>query len=162
MFSRSEEKEIRKIFLWAIVLKGIAGVVELVAGAFLFFVDMRALGAIGTFFTREELLEDPHDALANAINNFFHHLPLDVKSFGSLYFLVHGAIDVFLVVGLLRNKRLAYPWAIGFILLFIAYQVYRLAWVSFSPLLLGVTVFDSALTLLIWHEWSVMKKDRTK
>lgn len=155
-FSRSEEKEIRSIFIWAIVLKGIAGVIELVAGAFLFFVNVRTFGAIGTFLTREELLEEPHDALANTVNNFFHHLPVDVKSFGSLYFLVHGAIDVFLVVGLLRNKRWAYPWAIGFILLFIVYQVYRLVFVSFSPLLLGVTIFDTALTVLIWHEWKRM------
>ncbi len=151
--STSEEKGLRTVFIIGLVLKGIGGIVEAATGVLLFFVRQTTIVKLAGFLTQGELREEPNDLIANAVNNFAKHLSLDIKTFGAFYLLAHGAINILLVAGLLRNKRWAYPSALVFLGIFLIYQTYRLAFLSFSLWLLALTIFDVFIFVLIWHEW---------
>jgi uncharacterized membrane protein len=56
------------------------------------------------------------------------------------------------VVALLRNQLWAFPWMIAFLLIFIAYQLYRIALVP-SIGLSALTAFDVFIVWLTWREW---------
>ena len=60
---------------------------------------------------------------------------------------------------LLRNQTWAYPWMIGFLLVFIGYQPYLLA---LSPALglAALTLFDALIVWLTWREWRRVTADR--
>jgi uncharacterized membrane protein len=53
----------------------------------------------------------------------------------------------------LKDKLWAYPWLIGLLLAFIAYQLYRITAVHFSVGLTLLTVFDAFLVWLTWREY---------
>ena len=61
-------------------------------------------------------------------------------------------MKVILVAALLKNQLWAYPWTIGFLGVFIAYQLYRL---SFQPSvgLTALTIFDALIAWLTYREY---------
>ena len=61
--------------------------------------------------------------------------------FGGLYLLSHGVVKIVLATALLRNKLWAYPWMIGFLGVFVIYQLYRIALIP-TVGLIALTVFD--------------------
>jgi uncharacterized membrane protein len=72
--------------------------------------------------------------------------------FGAVYLLAHGLVKVILVAALLKNQLWAYPWMIGFLGVFIVYQLYRL---SFQPSvgLTALTIFDTVIAWLTYREY---------
>jgi uncharacterized membrane protein len=78
-----------------------------------------------------------------------------------VYLLSHGAVKIVLVAALLRNQIWAYPWMIVFLLAFIGYQLYRM---TFAPSigLVGLTVFDAAVTWLTWREYQRQRSVRRR
>ncbi len=67
-------KQIHLLFQIGVVLKGIDGVVEAVAGVALFFVSPASLRGLVNWLTQGELQEDPTDFVANHLVDFFRHL----------------------------------------------------------------------------------------
>lgn len=134
------------------MLKGLDGVLELIGGILLLVVSPNAIDQLTRFLTQHELSEDPHDFLANHLLHAAGSLTGASVRFGAAYLLLHGLVKVVLVAALLRNKLWAYPWMIAFLLLFIGYQVYRLA-LGFSIGLAGLTVFDSIVAWLTYREY---------
>jgi len=61
-------------------------------------------------------------------------------------------VKIFLVAGLLRNRRWAYPAALAVFGTFILYQVYRFSY-THSLGLVALTIFDLAVMWLIWREY---------
>jgi uncharacterized membrane protein len=55
-------------------------------------------------------------------------------------------------VALLFNRLWAYPWMIAVLLLFIAYQLYRIV-LDPTAGLIGLTVFDGVIVALTWREY---------
>ena len=72
--------------------------------------------------------------------------------FGAVYLLVHGAVKVVLVIALLLNKLWAYPCLIIVLLIFIGYQLYRIA-LEPSVGLIALTTFDAVIVALTWREY---------
>jgi uncharacterized membrane protein len=72
--------------------------------------------------------------------------------FGAVYLLAHGLVKVILVTALLKNQRWAYPWTIGFLGVFIVYQLYRLG-LQPSVGLTAVTIFDMVIAWLAYREY---------
>ena len=72
--------------------------------------------------------------------------------FGAAYLLLHGAVKVMLVIALLLNKLWAYPTMIIVLLIFIGYQLYRIA-LQPSAGLIALTVFDAVIVALTWREY---------
>ncbi|HEX3625026.1 MAG TPA: DUF2127 domain-containing protein, partial [Verrucomicrobiae bacterium] len=110
--------------------------------------------------TQHELNEDPGDWICNTLRHASDHLSEKTKIWGGAYLLAHGAIKVFLVVGILRHKMWAYPTAMIVIGIFILIQGAKLC-MHFSFPLLIATAIDIAIVLLIWREYRRAKRNHS-
>ncbi len=136
----------------ALILKGIDGVLEIVGGLVLLVVSKETLEGWVQALTFHELSEDPHDFLFTRLVAGSHSLTGSGATFAALYLLTHGVVKVVLVVAVLRDYLWAYPWMIGFLLVFIAYQLYRFALHPTWGMAL-LTVVDVLIVGLTWREW---------
>jgi uncharacterized membrane protein len=143
-------------FHLAIALKGIDGVLEITGALLLAIVTPATLSHMAILFAQPELAEDPHDVLARALLYVVSHLLGNARLFATVYLLVHGVIKVALAVALLRNQVKAYPAIMGVLGALIIYQLYRYSH-THSLALLAFTLFDVAITYLVWREYQVLK-----
>jgi len=148
-----------KTFKIGLVLKGLDGVLEVVGGIVLLFLSPQAIQHLVRVLTAHELSEDPHDLIARHLLHSTAHLNTSITIFGAIYLLSHGIAKIVLVALVLRDKLWAYPWLIGLLLAFIAYQLYRITAVHFSAGLTLLTIFDAFLVWLTWREYRA-KRDR--
>lgn len=153
-----KEVYIRDFFKAGVILKGVNGLLEIFVGALLLFSG--TLTGVADFFIQNELVEDPHDFVANFFQNVLPLLSAKVALFGAIYLISHGLVKVFLIFHLLKNKLWSYPASIVFLFLFIVYQLYRFIltgsiWMAF------LTIFDLILISLIWHEYQYVKVHQT-
>ena len=142
-----------KTFKIGLVLKGLDGVLEVAGGFLLLFLSPQAIEHLVRVLTAHELRQDPHDVVARYLLHTAAHLHHGTTLFGAVYLLSHGIAKIVLVALVLRNKLWAYPWLIGLLLAFIAYQLYQITLVHFSAGLTALTVFDAALVWLTWREY---------
>jgi uncharacterized membrane protein len=141
-----------RLFELGIILKGLNGVAELVGGLLLLFTTPAAIHRVVVALTQGELSEDPHDLIARYLLHTANGLTGSAVIFGAVYLLLHGAVKVVLVIALLLNKLWAYPCMIIVLLIFIGYQLYRIA-LQPSPALAALTVFDALIVTLTWREY---------
>jgi uncharacterized membrane protein len=148
-----------RIFELGIILKGLDGVLETIGGVLLLAVSPATINRLVSSLTQHELSEDPNDFIARKVLGYAHDLAGTAVSFAAVYLLVHGIIKIVLVAALLRNQIWAYPWMIGFLLLFIFYQLYRIV---LSPTfgLSALTIFDALIVWLTWREWRATEPSR--
>jgi len=140
-------------FKVGLVLKGLDGILEVIGGILLLFLSPNAIQHLVRALTAHELSEDPHDLVARYLLHTTAHLSHGTTLFGAIYLLSHGIAKIVLVALVLKDKLWAYPWLIGLLLAFIAYQLYRITAVHFSIGLTLLTVFDAFLVWLTWHEY---------
>ncbi len=141
-----------RAFLAGMVFKGVDGCLELIGAAALLLTTRLEIQRVVAWLAREELVEDPRDFLASHAVHMAQHLTAGTQHFAAAYLLVHGAIKVALVVGLLRGLRWMFPVALVVLTGFIGYQLYRLAHVPSWALGL-FTLIDAVVIALIWREW---------
>ena len=141
-----------RAFKIGILIKGLDGLLELVGGSALLLTSRPAIRHAVALLTRQELLEDPHDVVANYLLHLSQHLSLGTQNFAGIYLLAHGLVKIAMVAGLLRGLRWSYPVAVALMTAFIGYQGYRLFHQP-SPLLGLLTVIDVTVTALIVREW---------
>ncbi len=152
MVKPSTKSALHLAYLVGIALKGVDGLLEMCGGAILLLTSRPAIIHVIASLTRAELYEDPRDFVATHALHIAENLSPGTQHFASAYLLVHGAIKVGLVAGLLRGWRRAYPCALLLLTAFIGYQGYRLF--RYHSLVLAVfTAIDIAIVLLIWREW---------
>ena len=139
-----------------IILKGLNGALELVGGLLLLLISPSTINNIIIAITQGELSEDPRDFVASHLILAANHLSGSPTIFGAIYLLSHGAVKIVLVIAVLKNKIWAYPWMIGFLLVFILYQLYR---ITFAPSfgLIALTIFD---ILIVWLTYLEYQKHR--
>jgi uncharacterized membrane protein len=142
-----------KTFKIGLVLKGLDGVLEVVGGILLLFLTPAAIQHLVRVLTAHELSEDPHDLVARYLLHTTAHLHHGTTLFGAIYLLSHGIAKIVLVALVLKDKLWAYPWLIGLLLAFIAYQLYQITAVHFSAGLTLLTIFDALLVWLTWREY---------
>jgi uncharacterized membrane protein len=147
-------KILHRVFALGIWMKGLDGILEMVGGFVLLLTSNSALNQIVVALTQHELVEDPHDWIATTVRHAAAQVSANTKVFASVYLIAHGFTKIVLVVALLRGKQWAYPAAIGFLCLFIAYQLYRLSY-QYSLGLALLTLFDLVIVCLIWREYQV-------
>jgi uncharacterized membrane protein len=141
----------------SIILKGLDGLLELAGGLLLLAVSPATINHLIARLTQHELSEDPHDLVATRLLHFGNGLTGSAVRFAAAYLLVHGIVKVFLIAALLRNKLWAYPWLILTLVVFIVYQLYRIALVP-SAWLVGLTIFDAFVVWLTWREWRKQRR----
>nr|WP_245346405.1 DUF2127 domain-containing protein [Arthrobacter stackebrandtii] len=147
-----------RLFYVGIIVKGLDGVLELIAGTLLLFTAPDRIRQLAILVTQPELTEDPNDFIATHILRGADSLTDHVVLFTAFYLLAHGIVKVVLVAALLRNKLWAYPWMIVVLAIFILYQFYQLA-VTPSAGLVALTLFDILIVVLTWHEY---RRHRTR
>jgi uncharacterized membrane protein len=141
-----------RAFNIGIVIKGLDGLLELVGGGALLLTSQPAILHVVALLTRRELIEDPHDVLANHLWHLAQQLSLDTRHFAGIYLLAHGLVKIGMVASLLRGLRWSYPVAVLLLMAFIGYQGHRLFHQP-SLLLALLTVIDVTVTCLIVREW---------
>src|SRR5689334_18028090 len=116
-----------RVFEIGIIGKGLNGAAEIIGGTLLLFSTPAGIHHVLKALTQDELSEDPHDVVATHLLHTGSGLTGNALLFGAIYLLAHGIVKVVLVVALLLNKLWAYPWMIIVLVLFIGYQLYRIA-----------------------------------
>lgn len=144
----------------ALILKGLDGLLELIGGALLLLVSKETLDSWLVALTQHELSEDPHDWLFTHLITGANNLSGSPQTFAALYLLSHGLVKVVLVAAVLKDKLWAYPWMIGFLLVFIAYQLYRMAIDPTAGIAL-LTAFDAFIVWLTVREYTKQKSRPT-
>jgi uncharacterized membrane protein len=153
---RPSERTLHLAFVVTLWAKAAFAAAEVVAGIATWFVSNELLLRWTVALTRDELVEDPHDLVANYLLHLARNLSIGARTFAAVYLLAHGVVKLWLVIGLLRRRLRYYPLAIVVFLAFIAYQLYRYS-VSASLLLLFLTALDLVVIMLTWHEWRYVR-----
>lgn len=145
-----------KIFEGGIILKGLSGLSELIGGLLLLFISPQVMHNFIVFITQRELIEDPHDKIANLLLAVTQHFGQGSRQFLIVYLWIHAAIKLIAVIGILRNKLWAYPFSLVSLGLLMIYQVYSiLVHISIGMILL--TIFDIFILALIWREYGKLR-----
>ena len=131
---------LHRLFLLGVALKGIDGLLEFTGGVALFLVRRATTSRLLLLLVRKELAEDPKDIIAHYVVRVAEHFSVEIKLFASIYLVGHGLIKCVLAASLLRERRWAFPLALGTLLAFIGYQAYRLSQ-KWSLLLAAFTGF---------------------
>lgn len=141
----------------ALILKAANGVLEIIGGILLAFINSSALNHVVVLLTQQELSEDPNDIFATTLLHLSQGFSINAQHFGMFYLISHGVIKLILVILLWQKKRWAYPLAIVFLALFIVYQVYRYT-ISASPMMILLTVLDLIVMVLTFIEYRRQKQ----
>ena len=115
-----------RTFRISLILKVLDGALELIGGVLLLLVSPARMNEVVRVLTQHELSEDPHDFIATRLVALTQALTGSVILFASIYLRAQGLVKVVLVVSVLREQLWAYPWMIGFLLLFITCQTYQI------------------------------------
>jgi uncharacterized membrane protein len=146
------EKYLHRVFEISLVLKAVFAVAEILAALGAYLVTPRRMSWLIMVITRAELAEDPRDVIANYLIHWAQHFSVSTQRFVVAYLLSHGAVKLWLIVGLLRRRIWYYPVALIVFGLFIFYQLYRFSF-THSLWLLVITMVDVVVIGLTWHEY---------
>jgi uncharacterized membrane protein len=150
------QKNWRRFFQLATIIKGIDGILGMAAGTILLFISKARLNKDFATLVGGELFEKPRDFLINYVYQLLQHLSIATKTFAGIYILVHGFLNVVLVIGLYKEKLWAYWWAIGLVGAFIIYLLYRFIYTHSGGTAI-LMAFDIIFVLLAWHEYRYHK-----
>ncbi len=142
------------VFLLSIFLKGFFALMECLTGATLFFVSTEQFQKWGDYLVQNELVADPQDFIANQVHHFVHGTAMGGKRFAGFYLFAHGFVKILIVLGLLSEKRWAFPMGLSALGLFVIYQLTRFA-ITHAIGLVIISGFDGFVMLMIYREWRV-------
>lgn len=151
-----DEKNIHRLFVISLVLKGLFALFEIIGGILILFISPKFILDYIYMITQVKLIEDPNDVIANHLLHWAQQYSVRTQHFAFFYLFSHGAIKLWLIVGLLRKKVGYYPIAIFVFILFIIYQLYRFSF-THSIFLIFLTLVDLIVLVLTWHEYRSLK-----
>lgn len=137
-----------------VILKGLNGLVELAGGSALLWASGDAINQLVHRLTATELATDPGDPVANALVHWAQGFGHDAQTLAAAYLLFHGIVKTSLAILLLLGKTWAYPVAVAFFTLFVAYMLFRLTR-EWSWPVSGLVAFDVLTIAVILLDWRV-------
>lgn len=140
------------LFLIGVLAKAVDGVLEVIGGCLLLFVDPASLHRWLAGVTEYELSENQNDVIARLLLGIQANLTERTRIFATIYLVVHGVVKIGLVVAMLGRQLWAYPTAIVIFALFIVYQLYRYA-ITGALWLVALSIIDLVVIALIWLEY---------
>ena len=143
-----------KVFEGGIIIKGIDGLLEFLAGLMALFVSPLSLHNFVSWVTHRELVGDPHDKFATLLVHATNRYSSNGRVFLIIYLWLHAAIKLVAVIGILRDLRWAYPFSLISLGLLTMYQFYDIFFVKMSLGMILLTIFDIAILWLIWREYT--------
>lgn len=149
----SKSKPLDGVFYASLILKGIDGLIEaIVAFVILFFNPPRMQHIID--LVGQGVIAQHHQQLFLGLDTYVDtHYTDQLRYFLVIYLLIHAAIKLVSVVGLLMNKRWAYPFALITLGILVLYQLHEIIFVKPSIFMILLTVFDVFILWLIWREY---------
>jgi len=149
---RRRARAMHRLFRLVVAVKGLDGIIDFAGGAALLLVQPGAIAAWTNAVTQHELSEDPGDFLAEHLRQWGSDFGHGTQLFVAAYLLLHGVAKLLLAVSLLMGKTWAYPVALAFLAVFVAYGGFRLS-LGWNPLLAGAILLDAATIWLVAREW---------
>ena len=150
------------IYRIGVAIKGIDGLLELVAGLFLLFSPHLLHQFLQGIVGKAEL---HHTHTTHLVATYIAHIDADLARSGLTFLIIfligHGIVKLALVYCLLRRILWAYPYALGVLGFFLLYQLYALI---INPLSVGMWIFtalDIAIIYLVWGEWKDLKEKKS-
>jgi uncharacterized membrane protein len=156
-----EEKEVYLWFKTSVLIKGAISLFEIIVGLIVLFIPVHYFTSLAEFITRSEIIEDPNSFFANHIMSSAETITTIGTLYIGLYLISRGGIKLGLIVALLKNKLWAYPWSLGALGCFVAYQLYEIV-KTHSLAIIAVTLFDFVVMYFIWEEYLIVKKKSLK
>jgi uncharacterized membrane protein len=153
------EHDYHELFRIGILVKAVDGVIEVIAGAFIYFANYTAVNAVLFSVFRSEITENPRDLVWGYFINEWHYFLFSSHTFWGLLFMVHGTTKLVLSGALLKNQLWAYPTAAIVFTLFVGYEFYS-ALSRPSLFLWLITILDATVVALIFHEYRKIKRTR--
>jgi len=147
---------VHKSFEIGILLKGIDGILEIIGGILLIFLNPVRLNKLVVLLTQHELSQDSDDIISNLMIKFSSNFSISTQNFGVIYLISHGLVKFILIILLWRKKIWAYPLTIISLIIFIAYQIYRYT-IDHSMGFIILTVFDIIMIFLTLVEYKRVK-----
>ncbi|HUD10252.1 MAG TPA: DUF2127 domain-containing protein [Candidatus Saccharimonadales bacterium] len=146
-----------EIFRISIILKGLDAAAEVIGGIFLLFVSPHDIQHFVDWLTRSELAENPRDFIATLLIHSAHNFTTSSTLFAAIYLLAHGAIKLFVIINVLRNKYWAYPVLLIVLFGFLIYQVIDIVQKHSIGMVL-LSIFDVFVMVLTWLEWQKQRE----
>jgi uncharacterized membrane protein len=145
------------IYDLGIIVKGIDGFLELVAGALLWISPSLVHSLLVGI--QSELAETPTHHVRQYIAQYVGHLDTQLATAGMTFLIIflisHGVVKLALVYALLKKIVQAYPVALVILGLFLVYQVY--AFIREPSI--GMALFcilDAVIIGLVWREYKLL------
>lgn len=151
-----------KVFEYGILIKGLDGLIELFTAVTLIFVSPKMLQGLVVLATHRELARDPDDFISNFLIHASHQFTNSGRLFFIIYLSIHAIVKLVSVIGLLRNKLWAYPFALISLSVLTLYQVFDIIFGHGSVAVILLTVADSAILALIWREYQKVRVKNTE
>jgi uncharacterized membrane protein len=149
-----------KTYEIGIIIKGIDGTIELLAGFAILLLSPHAITSLTHFFDNVLSFDGNLNIITAHIEKTGGSLASGHTLFAAAFLITHGLVKVVLVTCLLLNKLWAYPWALVILSIFTIYQGHLLVTKpTFGMLFL--TVLDVAIIYLIYREWQQVRHKST-
>lgn len=148
------------LFKISMVWRTFYGTLKIIFGLILLRILSVGISGISYNLIGKELLEDPNDLFIKLIEIFINKVTAGTGTFVAFYLIFWGIIDAFFSFYLLKKKIWAYPITLMLIFGFTLYEIYRY-FHTFSGTLLFVIFIDIAISLLIYKEYILLKKNPT-
>jgi uncharacterized membrane protein len=156
-----EEKTIYELFKISIIFKAIGSVAEMLAGLSIALIPGPAVLRAALFISQGDSDGDVNDFLARGVLGVAHWLSISNAWFIGAYLFLRGLVQLMLVLALLKNKLWAYPALLIVMGILICTQVYDL-YLSHSIPTGLLTIFDLVTMYLIWHEYMLVRKMKSR
>lgn len=151
---------IDRLYAVGVSIKGIDGVIELVAGVVLWISPALAHALLADLAGEAR---EGDTAVLHFVGQYVARLDNELAQSGMAFliaFLItHGAVKVVLVYCLFRKWHRVYPYALAILIAFLCYQFY--AFVLTPTIgLAGFTALDAAIIILVYKEYRELNPRR--
>jgi uncharacterized membrane protein len=153
------QEAVWRLFRVSLYVKAASSAIELISGAALYAFAGEIPELLARALGRHELLGHPDDAVARFLWQSAQSISTDAHSTAALYLFSHGAVKLFLVVMVLRERLWAYPVFMAALVLLISYQTYQMT-LGVSIWLALLTALDVVVLVLTWREYGIIRADR--
>ena len=150
------KKSLHEIFTLGIIIKGIDGIFQIIAGLTLLIAKSDSISKFIQTIFQHEITQDPTDFIANYFLHLSQNLSISTISFLAVYLIINGSIKLILSSSLWFKKLWAYPLAAILLSLFVIYQITKFIATN-SAILLILILLDISIIILLRFEYNKTK-----
>lgn len=141
-----------RVYILSLWTKAVFAVVEMALGLAIYFVTLSEVRGVTRWILHLRIFADPHDRRTVVMQYLLGGLPMNAKTFLAVYLLLHGALKIGLVAGLLSGQRWAHPVGLAGLGAFVIYQLEHY-FTHGNPIILVMAAFDVFIMVMVWREW---------